>query len=134
MPRSSVALADDGFLPSIMKKRDKKDVPYISVIVSGVLTALICLTGSFTTLLSISVVSRFAQYIPTCLSVIVFRKRGMKSSFKIPFGYVVPILAVLTSLYLLWNSDLKKIIIGLGGLVVGAIFYAIMKLVNKKEA
>ena len=134
VPRSSVALADDGFLPSIMKKRDKKDVPYISVIVSGLLTALICLTGSFTTLLSISVVSRFAQYIPTCLSVIVFRKRGMKSSFKIPFGPVVPILAVLISLYLLWNSDWKKILFGLGGLVIGAVFYFIMKALNKQKA
>ena len=117
-----------------MKKRDKKDVPYISVIVSGLLTALICLTGSFTTLLSISVVSRFAQYIPTCLSVIVFRKRGMKSSFKIPFGPVVPILAVLISLYLLWNSDWKKILFGLGGLVIGAVFYFIMKALNKQKA
>jgi len=131
VPRSSVALADDGFLPSIMKVRDKKDVPYISVIVSGVLTALICLTGSFTTLLSISVVSRFAQYIPTCLAIIVFRKKGMKGTFRIPLGPTVPILAVLVSLYLLWNSDLYKIIFGLGGLVIGALFYAVMKLTNK---
>jgi len=132
VPRSSVALADDGFLPGIMKKRDKKDVPYISVIVSGLLTALICLTGSFTTLLSISVVSRFAQYIPTCLAIIVFRRKGMKGTFRIPLGWTVPILAVLVSLYLLWNSDLYKVIFGLGGLGIGAVLYVVMKLTNKK--
>lgn len=136
VPRSSVALADDGFLPSIMKKRDKKDVPYISVIVSGILTALICLTGSFTTLLSISVVSRFAQYIPTCLAIIVFRKQGREGTFKIPFGAVVPILAVIISLCLLGNSAYKepsKIIIGLGGLVIGAVLYFVMKVLNKNK-
>ncbi|MGP1438956.1 MAG: APC family permease [Treponema sp.] len=134
VPRQSVALADDGFLPSVMKKRNKKDVPYVAVIVSGVLTCLICLTGSFSTLAAISVVSRFAQYIPTCLAIIVFRRRGMKGSFRIPFGYVVPILAVIVSLYLLWNSNASKIIFGLGGLVIGAIFYAVMKALNKKQA
>lgn len=134
IPRQSVALADDGFLPSIMKKRNKKDVPYVAVIVSGVLTCLICLTGSFEKLAAISVVSRFAQYIPTCLAIIVFRRRGMKGSFKIPFGPVVPILAVLISLYLLYNSDWKKILFGLGGLVIGAVFYFIMKALNKQKA
>ena len=114
-----------------MKKRDKKDVPYVSVIVSGLFTALICLTGSFGKLLAISVVSRFAQYIPTCLSIIVFRRRGMKGTFRIPFGYTVPILAVLVSLYLLYNSDLQKILFGLGGLVVGLVLYFIMKFTNK---
>lgn len=134
VPRSSVALADDGFLPTFMKMRNKKDVPYVSIIVSGLFTALICLTGSFTALLAISVISRFAQYIPTCLSIIVFRKRGMKSTFKIPFGWTVPILAVLVSIYLLANSDWKKILFGLGGLGVGAILYLIMKLTTKKVA
>lgn len=133
VPRSSVALADDGFLPNIMKKRDKRDVPYVSILVSGVLTALICLTGSFTTLLSISVVSRFAQYIPTCLAIIVFRKQGRKGTFRIPFGWTVPILAVIVSLYLLYNSELDKIIFGLGGLGIGVLFYAVMKLTNKNE-
>jgi len=134
VPRQSVALADDGFLPSIMKKRNKKDVPYVAVIVSGLLTCLVCLTGSFSFLAAISVVSRFAQYIPTCLAIIVFRKRGMKGSFRIPFGPVVPILAVAISLYLLWNSDWQKILFGLGGLAIGGVFYFIMKAINKKEA
>lgn len=133
VPRSSVALADDGFLPSIMKKRSKKDVPYVSIIVSGLFTALICLTGSFTKLLAISVVSRFVQYIPTCLSIIVFRRRGMKGSFRIPFGWTVPILAVVVSSYLLYNSDFQKILFGLGGLGVGLVLYFVMKLFNVKK-
>ncbi|UTY27010.1 APC family permease [Treponema denticola] len=131
-PRSAVALADDGFLPKFVTKRNKKDVPYISVILTTALTALVCLTGSFSKLAAISVVSRFAQYIPTCLAILVFRKRGMKGSFRIPGVYVVSFLAVGISLWLLYNSSWDKILFGLGGLVVGAVFYAIMKLTQKK--
>ncbi len=131
VPRSSVALADNGFLPSIMKKRNKKDVPYVAAIVSGVFTILICLSGSFEKLLAISVVSRFVQCVPTCLSIIVFRRRGMKGTFKIPFGWTVPILAVVLSCYLLYSSALQEILLGLGGLVVGVLFYFVMKFTNK---
>lgn len=68
-PRAGVAMSDENQLPSIISKRNSKDVPYVAVIISVVLTALVTLTGSFTTLAAISVVSRFAQYIPTCLAV-----------------------------------------------------------------
>ena len=130
-PRSAAALADDGFLPKFVTKRNEKDVPVVAVILTTVLTALVCLTGTFTKLAAISVVSRFAQYIPTCLAILVFRKRGMKGSFRIPGVYVVSLLAVGISLWLLYNSDWQKIVFGLGGLVVGAGFYLVMKVLKK---
>ena len=133
-PRSGVAVSDENQLPSIISKRNSKDVPYVAVIISCVLTALITLTGSFTTLAAISVVSRFAQYIPTCLAVPVMRKKApdMERGFTIPFGPVIPVVAIAVSIWLLTNSDLKRIIFGLGGLVIGAVIYGIMKLSNKK--
>ncbi|ADG72786.1 APC family permease [Brachyspira murdochii] len=133
-PRAGVAMSDEHQLPSIISKRNSKDVPYVAVIISVVLTALVTLTGSFTTLAAISVVSRFAQYIPTCLAVPVMRKKApdMERGFVLPFGPVIPIIATVVSLWLLSQSDLKKIIFGLGGLVIGAVVYFIMKISNKK--
>ncbi|MEI0524819.1 APC family permease [Brachyspira murdochii] len=133
-PRAGVAMSDEHQLPSIISKRNSKDVPYVAVIISVVLTALVTLTGSFTTLAAISVVSRFAQYIPTCLAVPVMRKKApnMERGFVLPFGPVIPIVATVVSLWLLSQSDLKKIIFGLGGLVIGAVVYFIMKISNKK--
>lgn len=86
-PRAGVAMSDEHQLPSIISKRNSKDVPYVAVIISVVLTALVTLTGSFTTLAAISVVSRFAQYIPTCLAVPVMRKKApnMERGFVLPF-------------------------------------------------
>lgn len=133
-PRSGVAMSDENQLPSIISKRNSKDVPYVAVIISCVLTALITLTGSFTTLAAISVVSRFAQYIPTCLAVPVMRKKApnMERGFVIPFGPAIPIIAIVVSIWLLTQSDMKRIIFGLGGLVIGAVIYIIMKIYNKK--
>ncbi|WP_300758297.1 hypothetical protein [uncultured Brachyspira sp.] len=57
----------------------------------------------------------------------------MERGFVLPFGPVIPIVATVVSLWLLSQSDLKKIIFGLGGLVIGAIVYFIMKMSNKKS-
>ena len=139
-PRSGSALADDGLIPRVIAKKNSKDVPYIAIIITGVLTLALglygSLIGSFAILAAISVVSRFVQYVPTCLSVIVLRKKrpDLKPSFRVPFGPVIPILAVVVSFWLLYNSDMQKIVIGLGGLVIGAVVYFLMKLLNKENA
>lgn len=132
-PRSGVAMADDGLIPKFISKRNKKDAPYVAVIVTVVFAVLISWTGGFEKLAAISVVSRFAQYLPTCLAVIIFRRNRpeMPRTFRVPFGPVIPIIAVVVSLWLLSQSSIDKIIWGLGGLVIGAVFYFIM---NRKKA
>ena len=105
-PRSGVALAEDGLLPKVIAKKNNAGTPYIAIIITVVLAIPMVLSGSFTQLAAISVISRFAQYIPTCLSVLVFRKRQeMQSTFRIPFGPVLPILSVVVSLWLLTSSN-----------------------------
>lgn len=127
-PRSGVALAEDGLLPKVIAKRSKFDTPYIAIIITVLLAIPIALSGSFTQLAAISAISRFAQYIPTCLSVIVFRRRNnLKSTFRIPFGPVLPILSVVVSLWLLTQATKQQIIWGLGALVIGIPLYFIMR-------
>ncbi|WP_010295122.1 APC family permease [Clostridium senegalense] len=134
-PRTAVALAEDGLLPKCLNKYNKKGTPYIAIIVTVALTIPVALSGSFTKLAAISVVSRFAQYVPTCLSVLVLRKKrpDLKSSFRIPLGPVIPILAVVVSGWLLVQSSMEKILWGLGGLIIGVPIYLLMVNMNKKE-
>ncbi|WP_040327891.1 APC family permease [Clostridium ihumii] len=134
-PRTAVALAEDGLLPKCLAKYNKKGTPYISIIVTVALTIPVALSGSFTKLAAISVVSRFAQYVPTCLAVLVLRKKrpDLKSSFKIPLGPVVPILAICVSIWLLFQSSTEKILWGLGGLIIGIPIYLLMIKMNKKH-
>ncbi|MDO7205520.1 amino acid permease [Paraclostridium bifermentans] len=77
-------LVDQGLMPKSMGKTNKNEAPYIAIIVSVIGTLIIAWSGSFTTLSQISVVSRFIQYIPTCLAVLIFRKKyaGKEINFR----------------------------------------------------
>ena len=133
VPRGCLALGERGMLPPIVKKMSKRGTPVVAIVISAALVIPLALSGSFTQLAAISVISRFTQYIPTCLSIIVFRRRGMESTFKVPFGYTIPIVAILVSIWLLYNSDLVKLAIGLGALVVIVPIYFIIKKYNEKH-
>lgn len=135
-PYSCLALAEKGMLPAAMTKRNRFNAPYWCIIASTVIALLIAYTGSFTFLASISVVSRFSQYIPTCLSIPVFRKKmpDAPRAFKIPFGPVIPVIAVLTSLWLLAQAKPQQLIMGLGAAVIAVPFYYFVYKNKKAQA
>ena len=73
-------------------------------------------------------VSRFAQYLPTCLAVIVLRRRsGRSAGFRIPFGPVIPVVASGISLWLLSKASKPQLCWGLGALALGIPIYFLMK-------
>jgi amino acid transporter len=142
-PRSGVALAEGGILPSFIASKNRFNQPYIAIIISVLIAVPLVLSGGFVQLAVMSVISKFGQYIPTSLSVIVFRRRNkLKSSFRVPFGYTLPIVAVSLSLWMIYNSwieDLGKplvqnrVLVGLGGFIVGVPLYFIFKYLRKEE-
>lgn len=134
-PRCAQALADGELLPKSFGKCNKHNVPYISVIITGVLALVLTLTGSFSELAAISVISRFSQYIPTCLAVLVLRKKHpeMKAGYRVPLGYLFPIIAVVASIWLLINTEIFKLVAGLGAMVVVAPLYFVMKSRREKK-
>lgn len=73
----------------------------------------------------ISVVARFAQYIPACLAVPVLRSRarGESPGFRIPFGPVVPVASVLLCVWLLVVSEPSRLFWGGISLISGLTLY-----------
>lgn len=131
-PHSGLALAEQHMLPTFMAKRNRFGAPYWCIIVSTIVAMLIGYTGGFAFLASISVVSRFSQYIPTCLSIMVFRKKMPDAPrvFKIPFGPVIPVIALLVSFWLLAQAKPQQLLIGFGAAIVALPFYF---LVHRKK-
>lgn len=119
-PRVATALAEDGMLPEILSKRNKNNVPYVAAIVTAIASLALAWSGSFTTLAAISAVSRFTQYLPTCLAVIIFRRKwaDKERSYTIPGGYTIPVIAIATSLWMLWQAQTNQLLWGLGGCIV----------------
>ncbi|MFH5810874.1 APC family permease [Companilactobacillus sp. FL22-1] len=124
-PRSGVAMSNHGMMPAFLADKNRYNAPYAAIVVSALLGLMIALSGTFNTLAQISAVSRFAQYIPTCIAVIVFRKtmKDRKPGFKVPFGPVIPIIAVLISLWLLYKTSFVNLVWGFGALLIAVPFY-----------
>ncbi|MCH3949505.1 MAG: APC family permease [Acidaminococcus sp.] len=132
-PRGCTSLAEDGMLPEVLNKRTPWGTPWVASVVIAVLSILLAWSGSFTTLAAISAVSRFTQYLPTCLAVIVFRKKwkDRERTYKIPGGIIIPVIAILTSLWMLSNAKTTQLIWGLGGCIIIAPYYLVYA--NKKK-
>ncbi|MFT8412196.1 MAG: APC family permease [Schleiferilactobacillus perolens] len=133
-PRSGVALAESGMMPPALAKVNKKDGPWVAIIVSSTLGLIVALSGTFNYLAQISAISRFAQYIPTCLAVLVFMKtkKNVPSNFHLPLGPVIPVLAIVVSGWLLTQVTLIQFAWGFGALAVAIPFYFLMAY-NKKR-
>ncbi|MBS5582678.1 MAG: amino acid permease [Megasphaera sp.] len=132
-PRACTSLAEDGMLPAFLNRRTSWGTPWASSVVVAILSILLAWSGSFTTLAAISAVSRFTQYLPTVLSVIVFRRKwkDRERTYKIPGGIFVPVVAFVTSLWMLSNAKPMQLVWGLGGILVIAPYYLVYK---KKKA
>ncbi len=134
-PRSGVALAQDRMVPAIIAQNSRFGTPYLAILITVLLTILVALSGSFMQLAVISVISRFAEYIPTCMAVLVFQKRKMNpNSFLIfPWNYVVPMFAIVFSVLLLMEASPEQLLWGLGALILGIPLYFWRKFCLKRE-
>ena len=124
-PRVATSMAEAGMLPSALAKRNRYNAPYVAAIVTAIASVLLAWSGSFTTLAAISAVSRFTQYLPTCLAVIIFRRKWADKarSYTIPGGYLIPVIAIGTSLWMLAQAQTNQLLWGLGGCIIILPFY-----------
>ena len=124
-PRVATSMAEDGMLPNALAKRNRYNAPYVAAIVTAIASVLLAWSGSFTTLAAISAVSRFTQYLPTCLAVVIFRRKWADKarSYTIPGGYLIPVIAIGTSLWMLAQAQTNQLLWGLGGCIVILPFY-----------
>jgi amino acid transporter len=83
--------------------------PAISVIVTTAIMLALTISGTFSYLITISVLSRLVTYIATCVALPVLRRRAdAASTFKLPAGDVFAAAAVLLALWLISNSKLVE--------------------------
>jgi len=125
-PRTLFALSSDGLLPEVFSKiHPKYHTPYIAIGVNTFLTLILSLTGTFEYLIFASVLVSIFQYMPTCLAVIVLRKKrpGISKSYTVPGGYIIPCLALLTCFWILLQVKLIIIIATLGGIALSLPIY-----------
>ncbi len=129
-PRNLYALSKDGFFPGLFSKiHPQFHTPYVAIIICSSLTLVLTLTGTFEYLVFASVLVSLLQYIPTCLAVIVLRRKRPEvlRNYKIPGGYTVPCLALVTCCWLLTQVEMVVILATLGGMLISLPLYFLRK-------
>ncbi len=133
-PRSCQAMSVEGsFFPKFFEE-NRFGSPYMAIVLSAILTMAMALSGSFVQLVTISVVSRFAQYITTCLSLYVFEKQGVMQPFNRPWKRIIPLFALTGIAWLIVHAELYQLIWGFGALVLGVPLYFLQKRFTVKQA
>ena len=122
--RSLFALAEQGDLPRFFAHvHPRFHTPDIAIVFTSIVSLVLALTGSFATLAAVSAVARLLVYGGTCASVLALRRQG-RAPFTIPFGPVVPLVALAICAAILAGATMPQLRTGAIALVVGAVLYA----------
>lgn len=135
-PRSLFALARDKFLPEFLATlHPRYHTPYIAIIINTAIVLFLTLTGTFATLVNMCALASLLQYIPTCLAVIALRikKPDLKREYKLPGGFVIPIIAIITCVLLFFQAKPNEIIGSLVLLAISVPIYFVFKKEREKE-
>lgn len=128
VPRYGAAIADEGLLPKKISETNSKNAPVVAIIISGACAIALLFSGKFEELATLSVVFRFFQYIPTALAVLKLRKMypEKKVVFRVPFGPIIPVLAVVVSLVMIVADNPMNVVYGVIGAAVASLVYYLM--------
>lgn len=131
LPRRLSALADGGDLPAgLGRLHPRHGTPWAAIAVTYALAGAVALSGSFAELAALAVVGRLMQYLPTCLAVLVLRRRERRgkaapppAALRLPGGPAIPLLALTLAAALLLQATPFQLAAGAAALAAGLPLY-----------
>ncbi len=127
--RMLFALAEHGELPGVLGRiHPVYRTPSPAIIFTSIVALSLALSGSFAVLAAASAVARLITYSGVCASTLVLRRaqfsnRVKPATFTVPFGPIVPILAVGVSLVILAGASRAQLVGGGLALAAGALLF-----------
>jgi basic amino acid/polyamine antiporter, APA family len=129
--RSLFALAEQGDIPRFFGYvHPSFRTPLTAILVTCAVSLVLALSGTFVALAAASAVARLLVYVATCAATMRLRGAAFAgevrpATFKLPGGPLIPILAILISLSILFGATQTQLISGTAALAVGAVLYFI---------
>ena len=140
--RTALYMAEQGDLPGskAMSKISGTGVPINCIFLIGILGAIYALTGQFDLLTNLGTFVGWVFYTLTFLAVMAYRKQApdLKRTYKVPAYPVIPIIAIISGLYVLLNQlfmagpDARKVAVG--GIILVLIGLPVRAIFTKKKA
>ncbi|WP_027106574.1 APC family permease [Ligilactobacillus ceti] len=125
-------------LPAFFGKITKSGTPWVAVILTTCICALLFLSGDYLFLVPCTVFISLVQYVVTSFAAMKVKKKQKDpktatDGFNLPLGYTFPILSLLICVYMLMNFTQKVIIFGVTTIVVCVAFYFIYRYFKNKK-
>jgi amino acid transporter len=139
--RLPFAMASDHKLPKVFAAtHDRFRTPHVSIIATAVVMLALALSGTFTSIVAVSVIARLLAYIAICVALIVLRRRDeremrFKAQFKVPAGVAVSIATLGLCAWLLANGygSARQVMNATAAAAVGLLIYGAYKLARRKS-
>jgi len=129
-PRMTYALAQDGRLPSwFASVHQKFQTPHISLWFYGVFCLALALTGSFVWLAVMSTLARLLTYI-VCIAALPRLEKTIEpipGQFTLPGGFLIPVIAMLLSLWLITYASAEAWLTTLVFMGFGTVLYILSR-------
>jgi len=125
-PRIFFAMSRDQLLPAgVSKVHPKFRTPYITTIITCVIVAIVAAFVPIQILGEMTSIGTLFAFVVVSLAVIVLRLKRPEATrpFRVPFGYVIPVLGVLSCLYLMVSLSVMTWVRFLGWLDIGMVIY-----------
>jgi amino acid transporter len=137
--RLPFAMAADHKLPRVFAATHERfRTPHVAIIATAAVMLALALSGSFTSVLTVSVIARLLSYVVTCAALITLRRRDeremrFKAQFKAPAGVAASIASLGLSAWLLANSSATEARNATVAAAAGLLIYGAYKLVRRKS-
>jgi APA family basic amino acid/polyamine antiporter len=125
-PRIFFSMARDGLLPqSFAKVHPRFRTPYVTTILTGVAVGVCAMFVSIDEMVDLTNIGTLFAFILVCIGIIILRVRDPQRprAFKVPFYPVIPIMGVLSCIYLMHGLPTITWIRFAAWLVVGMAVY-----------
>lgn len=140
--RNLFALAEQGDLPPFVGRvHPTYRTPATAIVITAAVALTLALSGRFAALAAVSGVSRLVVYLLTCASTLRLRNARFAArvdppQFSVPFGPLVPLLAIAFALAILAGASAAQLSAGAYALAAGALLYllALRSSVVRKES
>jgi APA family basic amino acid/polyamine antiporter len=122
------ALSKDNFLPNAFSKiHQKNGTPYRTVMIAGAVTFILLEIIPLNEAIKLINLGTLGAYIFVCLSVMKLRQSqpNLERRFKLPFNPLIPVLGVMTCIFLMINLSAMTWVCFAGWLLVGLIVHLV---------
>jgi APA family basic amino acid/polyamine antiporter len=125
-PRIFFAMSRDGLLPhGVSKVHPRFRTPYITTMITGLVVALCAALFPIQLLGEMTSIGTLFAFVVVCAAVLVLRiqRPEARRPFRAPGGFVVPVLGILSCLYLMLSLPVATWVRFLGWLDIGILIY-----------